>query len=61
MAGEITLDGERIDGRPAESIAGRGVVHIMQGDGLFADMTVEENLLMGAFLSQLLARPPLRR
>jgi branched-chain amino acid transport system ATP-binding protein len=50
FSGEITLAGERVDGRPAEAIAGRGVVHIMQGDGLFPDMTVEENLLMGAFL-----------
>ena len=49
--GEVTLDGEHIDGRSAESIAALGVVHIMQGDGLFADMTVEENLLMGAFVS----------
>jgi branched-chain amino acid transport system ATP-binding protein len=47
--GEIELDSQRIDGRAAESIAGLGVVHIMQGDGLFAEMTVEENLLMGAF------------
>ena len=51
MSGTVTLGDERIDGRSAESIAGRGVVHIMQGDGLFADMTVEENLLMGAFVS----------
>ena len=49
-AGEVTLDGSRIDGRSADRIAGLGVVHIMQGDGLFADMTVEENLMMGAFL-----------
>ena len=45
------LGGERIDGSSAESIAGKGVVHILQGDGLFSEMTVEENLLMGAFLS----------
>jgi branched-chain amino acid transport system ATP-binding protein len=50
FSGEITLAGERVDGRPAEAVAGRGVVHIMQGDGLFPDMTVEENVLMGAFL-----------
>lgn len=48
--GEVTLDGRRVDGEPAERIAGLGVVHVMQGDGLFADMTVEENLLMGSFL-----------
>ncbi len=48
--GEIELAGERIDGLSAEAIAVRGVVHIMQGDGLFAEMSVEENLLMGAFI-----------
>ena len=26
-----------------------GIVHVMQGDGLFPDMSVEDNLLMGAF------------
>jgi branched-chain amino acid transport system ATP-binding protein len=50
MAGSILFDGRRIDGTPAERLAERGVVHILQGDGLFPDMTVEENLLMGAFL-----------
>ncbi|HEU0193869.1 MAG TPA: ABC transporter ATP-binding protein [Gaiellales bacterium] len=50
MAGEIQVDGKRVDGVAAEQVADRGIVHIMQGDGLFADMTVEENLLMGAFL-----------
>ena len=50
QAGEVTLDGER-----HRRAAGRGdrrragIVHILQGDGLFPDMTVEENLLMGAF------------
>ena len=51
MAGEVVLEGERIETSSAESIAGKGVVHILQGDGLFSEMTVEENLLMGAFLS----------
>jgi branched-chain amino acid transport system ATP-binding protein len=47
--GEVELGGERIDGMAAEAIAKKGVVHVMQGDGLFVEMTVEENLLMGAF------------
>jgi branched-chain amino acid transport system ATP-binding protein len=47
--GEIRLAGEGIDGRSPDSIARMGLVHVMQGDGLFSDMTVEENLLMGAF------------
>ena len=49
MAGEIVLDGERIDDAAADRIALRGMIHILQGDGLFADMSVEENLLMGSF------------
>lgn len=49
--GEVWFAGERIDGKKAEYVAQLGLVHIMQGDGLFADMTVEENLLMGAFPS----------
>ncbi|HET6848992.1 MAG TPA: ABC transporter ATP-binding protein [Gaiellales bacterium] len=49
-AGEVLLDNARVDGRPAEQIAGLGVVHIMQGDGLFPEMTVEENLMMGSFM-----------
>ncbi len=47
--GTVSLAGERIDGHSAEAIAALGMVHVMQGDGLFAEMTVEENLLIGAF------------
>lgn len=50
--GDVRLRGERIDGRSAESIARLGMVHIPQGDLLFPEMTVEENLLMGAFLPE---------
>lgn len=50
--GEVWLGGERIDGRSAESVARLGMVHIPQGDLLFPEMTVEENLLMGAFLPE---------
>jgi branched-chain amino acid transport system ATP-binding protein len=49
-SGTIEFDGRRIDGTAAEVLADRGIVHILQGDGLFPDMTVEENLLLGAFL-----------
>jgi branched-chain amino acid transport system ATP-binding protein len=48
-AGQVLLDGQDVTGRPAEKIAGLGLVHVPQGDGLFAEMTVEENLMMGAF------------
>ena len=47
--GSMRFAGERIDGRPPEAIARMGLVHIPQGDLPFGDMTVEENLVMGAF------------
>lgn len=47
--GEITFDGERIDGDRPERIAMSGLVHIPQGDLPFVDMSVEENLVLGAF------------
>lgn len=48
-SGQIAFDGARIDGEHPERIAMRGLIHIPQGDLPFADMTVEENLLLGAF------------
>ena len=47
--GSISFEGERIDGERADRIATRGLVHIPQGDLPFPDMTVEENLFLGAF------------
>ena len=48
-SGTITLGGERIDGRRAEALIDLGLVHVPQGDHLFPELTVEENLIMGAF------------
>lgn len=48
--GCITYRGERIDGKPTESIVGKGLVQIPQGDMLFPDMSVQENLLLGGFV-----------
>ena len=50
QSGEIYFEGQRIDGLRIDQIVSRGVVHIPQGDMLFPDMTVHENLLMGASL-----------
>ncbi|MBX6369516.1 MAG: ABC transporter ATP-binding protein [Rhodospirillales bacterium] len=49
QAGEVWFDGRRIDQMRTEELAPLGLVHIPQGDHLFPDLTVEENLLMGAF------------
>jgi len=48
-AGQVLLDGKDITHWRPDAIAAAGVIHIPQGDLLFADMTVTENLLMGAY------------
>jgi branched-chain amino acid transport system ATP-binding protein len=47
--GTILLGGQRVEGRRAEALTELGLVHIPQGDHLFPELSVEENLLMGAF------------
>ncbi len=49
-SGEILLDGQAIHALPVDRIVARGIVHIPQGDMIFPDMTVLDNLLMGAYL-----------
>ncbi len=49
-AGSIVFAGERIDGLPAERIVGLGIGHVPEGRRVFAEMTVLENLMTGAFL-----------
>jgi branched-chain amino acid transport system ATP-binding protein len=48
--GEITIRGERIDGRAPHAIVALGVSQSPEGRRVFARMTVHENLEMGAFL-----------
>jgi ABC-type branched-subunit amino acid transport system ATPase component len=47
-AGEIWFDGHRIDGRRPHDIVRLGVAHCMEGRKIFGDLSVEENLLLGA-------------
>lgn len=47
--GTIVFEGRRIDGQPAERIATLGIAMSPEGRRLFPDMTVYENLLMGAY------------
>jgi branched-chain amino acid transport system ATP-binding protein len=48
-AGEITFQGERIDKLATEKIVRRGVIYVPEGRRLFGPLSVEENLLLGAF------------
>ena len=47
-SGEITFDGRRITRRSTESVARLGIAHVPEGRGLFPELTVWENLRMGA-------------
>ncbi|MBT3226968.1 MAG: ABC transporter ATP-binding protein [Deltaproteobacteria bacterium] len=48
--GEILFDGQRIDGRKPLEIAKMKIAYTMEGRHLFPQMTVLENLEMGAFI-----------
>src|SRR6185437_4191065 len=49
VSGEVLLDGEPIHRLPAHKILEKGVAHSPEGRKLFARMTVEENLRLGAY------------
>ena len=49
-SGTISLHGQRIDRLRPDEIVAAGLVHVPQGDLLSPDMTVLENLRMGAYL-----------
>ncbi|HET9018949.1 MAG TPA: ABC transporter ATP-binding protein [Acetobacteraceae bacterium] len=49
-SGEIRFDGARIDAAPTEEIVRRGIAHVPDGRGTFLDLTVEENLRLGAYV-----------
>jgi len=48
--GDVVLDGEPVSGLPTREVVRRGVSMVPENRRLFADMTVEENLRVGAYL-----------
>lgn len=48
--GSIEYLGAAIDGKPAQSIVKAGISHVPEGRRVFSNMTVEENLELGAYL-----------
>ncbi|OAT72257.1 ABC transporter ATP-binding protein [Parageobacillus thermoglucosidasius] len=48
--GDILYEGQSIAGKAAQTIVKRGISHVPEGRRVFANMTVEENLELGAFL-----------
>lgn len=53
--GQISFKGERIDGQAPQDAAKRGIAYCLEGRRLFPQMTVFENLEMGAYLRRDLA------
>lgn len=48
--GKVRYDGEDITNLPPHAIVARGLCHVPEGRMVFANLTVEENLRMGAYL-----------
>lgn len=48
-SGTIRLAGEDLVGKPADEIANRGIVMVPEGRRIFAALTVQENLRLGAY------------
>ena len=48
--GHILCRGERVDGLTPNDLVRRGVIQVMEGRHCFGHLTVEENLLTGAFI-----------
>jgi branched-chain amino acid transport system ATP-binding protein len=55
--GEILFRGRSIARAPAHTITALGITQILEGRQLFADQTVEDNLLLGAYSRPRGARP----
>jgi len=49
-SGEITFAGKRLGRAGPEAVARSGIAHVPEGRGIFAELTVWENLRMGAYL-----------
>jgi branched-chain amino acid transport system ATP-binding protein len=51
-SGKIAFLGEDITQLPAHKIVGRGLGHVPEGRMIFSNLTVDENLVMGAYLQR---------
>lgn len=52
LSGTILFDGEQIQDKAPAQIVGRGIALVPEGRRLFPEMSVRENLEMGAYLTQ---------
>ena len=47
--GSARYQGEELIGKPAHRLARKGIAHVPEGRGIFADQSVQDNLELGAF------------
>jgi len=52
QAGQISYDGKSLAGLPPHRIVQLGLSHVPEGRMVFANLTVHENLMMGAYLQR---------
>lgn len=50
--GRVSFEGEDINGKPTHQLVARGISMSPEGRGVFANLTVRENLQMGAYLNR---------
>jgi branched-chain amino acid transport system ATP-binding protein len=50
--GRVLFEGEEISGAPTHKLVARGIAMSPEGRGVFANLTVRENLQMGAYLKK---------
>jgi branched-chain amino acid transport system ATP-binding protein len=51
-AGEVIFEGKKLNGTPTHEITARGISMVPEGRAIFANLTVLENLEMGAYLQK---------
>src|SRR3954454_24339586 len=48
--GRVELDGKSLSGRSTTDVVRRGVAHVPQGRGTFPELSVQDNLEVGAYV-----------
>ena len=51
-SGDVRFAGKRISGAPPERVARAGIAHVPEGRGLFRELSVYDNLRLGAYLQR---------
>ncbi len=52
VSGQVTLDGATLNGHSPDEIVEHGVALVPEGRGIFGDLTVKENLMLGAYAAR---------